>query len=58
VTEVAAKLDARLQQWDAAKAAEVERLVNEIIALADADSLELMHQREQAILNLLGSNLI
>jgi hypothetical protein len=55
MTEVARKLDERLKHWDAAKAAEVERLVKDIIAWADADALDLMRsrKREQEVLDFL-----
>ena len=55
MTSVARKLDERLQHWDAAKAAAVERMVGDIIAWADADALELMRSRdrEQEVLDLL-----
>lgn len=55
MTAVARKLEERLQHWDAAKAAEVERLVSDIISWADAEALELMRsrEREQEVLNLL-----
>jgi hypothetical protein len=55
MTALAQKLDERLKQWDAAKAAAVERMVDDIISWADADALELMRSRErdQEVLDLL-----
>jgi hypothetical protein len=55
MTALAQKLDERLKQWDAARAAEVERLVGDIIAWADADAVEVMRsrEREQEVLDLL-----
>jgi hypothetical protein len=55
MTAVAARLDQKLQHWDASRATEVERLVGEIIEWADAEALDLMRsrQREQEVLDLL-----
>ena len=55
MTAIAEKLDRRLQIWDPDKAAAVERLVNEIISLADQDALGLLRSREveQEVLNIL-----
>ena len=55
MTEVAEKLDHRLRQWDAAKAAVVERSVAEIIDWGDTDAPDLMssREREQEVLDLL-----
>ena len=55
MTALAQKLDERLKIWDAVKAAEVERLVSDIIAWADADALDLRRsrQRGQEVLDLL-----
>ena len=55
VTAIAEKLDKRLSSWEPDKAAAVEQLVNEIIALADQDNLGLLRSREveQEVLNIL-----
>ena len=55
MTAVAQKLDERLKHWNAAKAEQVERLVNDIIAWADADALDIMRsrEREQQVLDIL-----
>ena len=55
MTAVAERLDQKLQHWDAARAAEVERLVREIIEWADAEALKLVRsrRREQEVLDLL-----
>jgi hypothetical protein len=55
MTAIADKLDQRLQMWDSETAAAVERLVNEIISLADQDALGLLRSRhvEQEVLNIL-----
>jgi len=46
MTAIAQKLDNRLASWDAAKASEVEKLVSEIIELADANGLDLLPSRK------------
>jgi len=55
MTAIADKLDRKLQMWDPETAAAVERLVNEIISLADQDALSLVRSRqvEQEVLNIL-----
>ncbi len=55
MTAIAEKLDERLKAWPAAKAEAVEKLVSEILSLADEDALELMRSRavEQEVLDLL-----
>lgn len=52
---LAAKLDSKLREWKPETAEEVRALVDEIMALADADSLDLMRSRavEQEVLDLL-----
>ncbi len=55
MTAIAQELDNKLVTWQPAKAAEVERLVADIIHWADADALDLMRSRdvEQEVLDLL-----
>lgn len=45
MTGIAKKLDARLNCWKSETAKEVERLVSEIIELADNDALDLVRLR-------------
>ena len=44
MSAIAAKLDEMLKIWGPEKAALVEKLVAEIIALAEGDSLDLLRQ--------------
>jgi hypothetical protein len=55
VTAIAQKLDHKLESWDSEKAAQVERLVAEIIELADEDAIDLLPSRQvtQEVLDLL-----
>jgi hypothetical protein len=46
MTAIAQKLDLKLETWDAKKAAQVERIVSEIIDAADSDSLDLVASRQ------------
>ena len=46
MTAIAQKLDQKLESWDAVKAAQVERIVSEIIEAADSDSLDLLASRQ------------
>ncbi len=46
MTAIAQKLDQKLESWDAARAAQVEKLVSEIIELADSDGLDLLPSRQ------------
>jgi len=46
MTAIAKKLDARLSCWAPETAKEVERLVAEVIQLADNDALDLVRSRE------------
>jgi hypothetical protein len=52
---LAAKLDSKLREWKPETAKEVRALVDEIMSLADTDSLDLMRSRavEQEVLDLL-----
>lgn len=52
---IAEELDQKMTTWQPAKAAEVERIVTDIIHWADADALELMRSREveQEVLDLI-----
>ena len=46
MTAIAKKLDTKLIQWPAETAKKVERLVAEIIELADHDALDVVRSRE------------
>jgi hypothetical protein len=46
VTAIAQKLDDKLESWDSEKAAHVERLVAQIIEMADADAIDLLASRQ------------
>lgn len=46
MTAIAQKLDHKLETWDSDKAAQVTRLVSEIIEAADSDSLDLLASRQ------------
>jgi hypothetical protein len=52
---LAVKLDSKLREWKPETAEEVRALVNEIMGLADTDSLDLVRSRavEQEVLDLL-----
>ena len=52
---VAEKLDAKLKSWPPQTATRVEQMVEEIISLAESDSLDLLRsrEREQEVLDLL-----
>ncbi len=52
---LAAKLDSKLREWKPETAEEVRALIDEIMSLADTDSLDLMRSRaiEQEVLDLL-----
>ncbi|HEX4141868.1 MAG TPA: hypothetical protein VHY09_16080 [Candidatus Methylacidiphilales bacterium] len=58
MTAIAQKLDHKLETWDAQKAAQVARLVSEIIDAADSDSLDLFASRQvtQEVLDHLDEN--
>ena len=55
MTAIAHELDEKLKHWRPETAAKVEKLVSEIIKLADSDSLDLTRSRaiEQEILDIL-----
>jgi hypothetical protein len=55
MTAIAKKLDARMNRWAPATAKKVERLVDEIIKLADHDALDLVRSRhvEQEVLDII-----
>jgi hypothetical protein len=55
MTAIAKKLDARMNRWAPAMAKKVERLVAEIIELADHDALDLVRSRqvEQEVLDII-----
>lgn len=52
---VAEQLDEKLRQWEPEIALSVEKLINEIIMLADENSLDLLRSRsvEQEVLDIL-----
>jgi hypothetical protein len=52
---IAERLEQKLKQWEPEKSASVERLVAEIITLADQDCLDLLRSRsrEQEVLDIL-----
>jgi hypothetical protein len=52
---IAEQLEQKLKQWEPEKSASVERLVAEIIMLADQDCLDLLRSRsrEQEVLDIL-----
>lgn len=58
MTAIAEQLDQKLATWKPDTAAEVERLVAEIIEWTDSDALHLMHSREveQEVLDLIDEN--
>jgi len=55
MTAVAEKLDKKLRQWTPSTSHEVEQRVEELIASADADALDVTRSRhvEQEVLDLL-----
>lgn len=55
MSSLAMELDEKLKRWTPATAVEVERLVSQIIELADNDTLDLLRSRavEQEVLDLL-----
>lgn len=52
---IAQKLEEKMKQWDKDKVSSVESVINEIIELADEDSLDLLRSRaaEQEVLDIL-----
>ncbi len=52
---LAQKLDKKMKQWNPEKAASVEEIINEIILLADQDSLDLLRSRtvEQEVMDII-----
>lgn len=57
MTKIAEKLDERLNIWDRDTARQVEKLVSEIIELADVDALEALRSRqvEQEVLDIIDA---
>lgn len=55
MSNIATQLDSKLQQWNPQTSATVEKLVKEIIDLADNDLLDLVRSRqvEQEVLDIL-----
>jgi hypothetical protein len=55
MTGIAKKLDAKMNRWNPATAKNVEKLVAEIIELADSDALDLVRSRqvEQEVLDII-----
>ena len=58
MTHIVEELERKLSTWTPEAAAEVERLVADIIQWADADALDLMRSRhvEQEVLDLLDED--
>lgn len=58
MTAIAEQLDRKLVTWKPETAAQVERLIGEIIEWTDSDALDLIHSRqvEQEVLDLLDEN--
>jgi hypothetical protein len=58
MTAVAERLDRGLTSWQPQVAGEVERLVEEIIELADEDALDMLRSRrvEQKVLDILDDD--
>ena len=55
MSNIATQLDSKLQQWNPQTSATVEKLVKEIIDLADNDLLDIVRSRqvEQEVLDIL-----
>jgi hypothetical protein len=55
MTAIAEKLDQKLHEWETDKSQAVEKLVSEIIELADDDALDIGRSRkvEQEVLDML-----
>jgi len=55
MTRIARKLDSRLARWKPETAKKVEKLVAEVIELADHDALDLIRSRqvEQEVLDII-----
>jgi hypothetical protein len=55
MTGIGKKLDAKMNRWNPATAKNVEKLVAEIIELADSDALDLVRSRqvEQEVLDII-----
>jgi hypothetical protein len=55
MTAIAKKLDAKMNRWKPETAKKVEKLVAEIIELADSDALDVVRSRqvEQEVLDIL-----
>ncbi|MBV8481542.1 MAG: hypothetical protein JO077_01610 [Verrucomicrobia bacterium] len=58
MTRIADELEKKLSTWPRETAAEVERLITDIIQWTDADALDLMRSRrvEQEVLDLLDED--
>jgi len=58
MTAIAEKLDQKLHEWVPERSQEVERIVSEIIELADDDALDIgrSRQAEQDVLDLLDED--
>jgi len=58
MTAIAQKLDEKLHEWETEKSQAVERLVSEIIEMADHDALGIGRSRkaEQEVLNMLDES--
>ncbi len=55
MTAIAEKLDQKMREWEANKSQAVEKLVSEIIEMADDDALDIGRSRkaEQEVLDML-----
>ena len=52
---IAQKLDEKMKEWDTEKASSVEKIINEVIDLADEDCLDLLRSQavEQEVLDII-----
>ena len=58
MTKIAEKLDEKLNSWSRETACQVEKLVSEIIELADVDALDALRSRqvEQEVLDIIDAD--
>ncbi len=58
MTAIAEKLDQKMHEWEANKSQAVEKLVSEIIEMADDDALDVGRSRkaEQEVLDMLNES--
>lgn len=52
---IAQKLDEKMRQWNTEKATSVEKIINEVIELADENCLDILRSRvvEQEVLDII-----